>query len=64
MSNLLKITVQSDSDPCARAVFTWSEDLQDCDVLALGVEDATLDAMIAAKAHEGADFPGHTVTVE
>lgn len=58
--NTMTVTVERDY---ARATFTWSDDLQDCDVVAVGFSDEEIDAMIASKAHEGADFPGCKVTV-
>lgn len=47
----------------ARARFTWSEDMQDCDMIAAGFSDEEIDAMITAKAHEGAAFEGCKVEV-
>jgi len=61
--NLVVTLTRSDEDACAFARFTWSADMSDCDVVAVGVEDDELDAMLAAKAHEGADFPGFDVEV-
>jgi len=60
----MKVAITKNSDPCATAVFTWSDDLQDCDVLAVGIEDGELDALIAAKAHEGAEVDGYTTEIE
>ena len=47
----------------ARAVFTWSwpGGERECDVQSFGFSDDELDAMIAARAHEGGDFAGHVV---
>lgn len=58
------VTARLDADPCAFARFTWSDDLQDCDLLALGLDDNQLDALLAAKVHEGADLEGYTVTID
>lgn len=46
-----------------KAVFTWSDDLEDCDMVAVGFEDEELDALMAAKAHEGADVNGYNVDI-
>lgn len=57
----LIVTLRSDCDPCAFARFTWSADLLDCDLVALGLTDEELDAIMLAKGHEGADVDGFTV---
>jgi hypothetical protein len=59
----MTITITSKTDLTKTATFTWSDDGQDCDVLAVGFSDAEIDAMIEAKAHEGADFNGCTVEI-
>lgn len=60
--NNLVIIHTSNTDH-AMAKFIWSEDMSDCDVVAYGVDDDTLSAMLAAKAHEGVDFPGFTCNI-
>ena len=62
-SDLLVITVRSDADPCAFARFTWSDDMGDCDMLAGGLTEGQIDAILAVKGHEGAAVDGFTVTV-
>ena len=57
----MTVTVRSLTDLCAFARFTWSDDLQDCTVLALGVSDAQLDAIMEGKGHEGEDVDGYSV---
>ena len=44
--------------------FTWSDDGQDCNYVALGVPDEEIDMLIDAKVHEGVDFEGWTVDIE
>lgn len=61
MDNNLIITLRSISDPCAFARFTWSEDLQDCDVVAMGIDDDAMDAILSVRGHEGAPVAGYTV---
>ena len=46
-----------------KAVFTWSDDLEDCDMVAVGFEDDELDALMAAKAHQGANVNGYNVDI-
>jgi hypothetical protein len=45
------------------ARFTWNDKVTDMDMLTVGIEDDVIDAMIAAKAHEGVDFPGYICTI-
>jgi len=40
--------------------FNWDDKGEGCDFVAIDIEDEIIDAMIAAKAHEGADFDGWT----
>lgn len=47
-----------------RATFTWNDELTECDYVLFGVEDSELDEMMAAKAHEGADYKDFTVSIE
>jgi len=55
------IITSTDADRNAKATFTWSEDLENCDVVAYGFEDEEMDAMISAGAHEGSDLEGYNV---
>lgn len=59
----MEITITSKTDPTKTATFIWSDDGQDCDVIAVGFSGDEIDAMIEAKAHEGADFAGCTVEI-
>lgn len=56
----MQVTVTA---PYKKAVFTWSEDLEDCSVVAHGFEDDEFDASIEAGAHEGADVDGYEVSI-
>ncbi len=47
----------------ARAVFTWTADLESCEAVSFGIEDAELETLIAAKVHEGAELEGWIVEV-
>jgi len=47
----------------AEARFTWNDDLTECHHVAMGIDDATFDQLIAAKVHEGNDLEGWTVTI-
>ena len=62
-TNQLTVTVRSNSEIRDYATFTWSADMQDCDVVSVGLSDEQIDAILAAKGHEGADVPGYTVTL-
>ena len=57
----MKVTITRDY---AKAVFTWSDDLQDCHLTSYGFEDDEIDALMAAKAHEGKLTEGYTVEIE
>jgi hypothetical protein len=46
------------------AKFTWSDDFMDCDMVSIGFGDDDLDAIMAGKAHEGADMEGYEVTIK
>lgn len=60
----MKITVTSnDETRDARAVFTWTEDGADCDVVAWGFSDDELDEILEVRGHEGADVEGCTVAI-
>lgn len=48
----------------ASVKFTWNDDLTECSHVALGVEDADFNAILAAKGHEGADVEGWEVTID
>ena len=58
------ITITNIKDPSKYAKFTWTEDLQNCDHLAINIEDSEFDAIIKAKAHEGAKIDGWIVNLE
>jgi hypothetical protein len=57
----MKVTVTADYK---KAVFTWSDDLMDCDMVSIGFDDDELDAIMEAKGHEGADVAGYVVTIQ
>ena len=65
MENGMKITATpTDTNrDHARAVFTWTEDGENCDFAAFGIEDAELETLITAKVHEGADLEGWKVVI-
>lgn len=65
MTNALKITATpTDANrDHARAVFTWTEDLESCEVVSFGIEDAELETLTAANVHEGAALEGWRVEV-
>ena len=64
MENGMKVTITAnDTTRTARAVFTWTEDGQDCDVVAYGFSDDELDEILEAKGHEGADVAGYSVAI-
>lgn len=48
--------------------FTWDEDLQNADFVAMGIEDEDLDElldrMMLVGAHEGNDYPGWEVEIK
>lgn len=60
----MTITITTTADPHAFARFTWSDDGDECEITALGFDDETIDRMIAAKAHEGADLEGFNVSID
>jgi hypothetical protein len=60
----MKITITTtEPNRHARAVFSWSDDCAECSIASFGFTDAEIDALITAKAHEGADAPGVSVEV-
>ena len=62
-TNRLVVTVRSNSEIRDYATFTWSADMQDCDLVSVGLSDEQIDGIISAKGHEGADVPGYVVTI-
>ena len=60
-----KVYQINNADPTVRVVFTWDDAIENCDYVAMGADDMddTVDAMVAAKAHEGASFPGWTTVL-
>jgi hypothetical protein len=60
----MTITARPDSNPYAFARFIWSDDGKDCDLVAGDLDDETIDRLIAAKVHEGADLDGWTVDLD
>ncbi len=42
----------------SKVVFTWNEDLTECNHTALNVNDKDFDSLLNAKVHEGADLEG------
>ncbi|BCV07000.1 MAG: hypothetical protein CM15mV149_190 [uncultured marine virus] len=52
------------SRPTKYARFTWSDDLENCQHLAINIEDEEFEAMIASKAYEGANLEGWIVEID
>lgn len=48
------ITVTNKANPQRLAIFTWNDELTDCDFRAFEVSDEELDLMTESNAHEGA----------
>jgi hypothetical protein len=65
MSNL-KVTA-TQNGTTNQIIFNWSEDLETCDYVALGIEgdelDDLLDRMMLTGTHEGNDYKGWKVKV-
>jgi hypothetical protein len=47
-----------------KAVFTWSEDFSEFEYTAIGFDDAEIDTLIEAKAHQGVDVNGYAVDLQ
>ena len=47
-----------------KVVFVWNNELTECKVTALGVEDNEIDALVKSKVNEGNDFEGWNVSIE
>jgi stress response protein YsnF len=45
------------------ATFTWSDDMQNCEVVAIGFTDEELDQIMEQSGHEGADVEGFEVRI-
>ncbi len=61
--NNLIVIVRSNVDPYAFAKFTWSADMQDCDMVAGALSDEEIDVILEAQGHEGAEVAGYSVAV-
>lgn len=61
MSNQLVVTVTADYK---KAFFTWAEDFSAFEYTAIGFDDAEIDALIEAKAHQGVDVNGYAVDIQ
>jgi len=48
----------------SRVVFTWSEDLTECNHTALNVSSEEFQNLLDAKVHEGCDLEGWNVTIK
>jgi len=46
-----------------KAVFTWNEELTECEVSTMNIEDEELEALIDKKAHEGASVSGWQTSI-
>jgi len=57
----MEITVVTDYK---KAVFTWDDDLENCDFVSMGFSDEEIEEMIQNKVHEGADFKNYEVTIK
>lgn len=60
----MKVTVTTASQDFKKAVFTWSDDFMDCDMVSYGFDDEELDAIMEGQAHEGADLEGFVVVIQ
>lgn len=60
----MTITITNIKDSTKYARFTWSDDLESCDHLAVNIEDEEFEAMITSKAFEGADLKGWIVEIK
>ena len=49
--------------PYKKVIFTWPT-MDECQVVALGASDEEVDALVAARAHEGCDVAGWHVSIE
>ena len=58
------ITITNIKDPTKYARFTWSDDLENCQHLAINIEDEEFDMMITSKAYEGANLEGWIVEID
>ncbi len=56
----MKITVTA---PFKKAVFTWSDDLQDCNLESQGFDNDEIKMLMDVGAHEGADAEGYAVDI-
>lgn len=50
--------------PYKKAVFTWDDALENCELKAHGFEDEEIDMLIENKVHEGADLDGYSVDIQ
>jgi hypothetical protein len=57
----MKITATSEYK---KAIFTWDENLTDCEVSALGLSDSDIDFLVENKAHEGKDVAGWDINID
>ena len=63
-SDRMIVKVTKDTDPFSFILFKWDEDMCECDMVAAGDwTEEEIDALVSAKAHEGVDVPGHSVTL-
>jgi hypothetical protein len=60
----MTITITNIQDPTKYARFTWSDDLENCQHLAINIEDEEFDMMITSKAYEGANLEGWIVEID
>lgn len=47
-----------------KVTFTWNDDLTHCDYIGQGVEDETIEKMVAMDCHEGNDFDGFDMSID
>lgn len=47
----------------SKVVFTWNDDLTECNHVALNVTDKEFELLIDSKVHEGSDLEGWNVDV-
>jgi hypothetical protein len=49
--------------PYKKAVFTWDEECDSCEVSAYGFEDEEMEMFVSTKAYMGKDLSGYEVTI-
>jgi len=60
-SNIMTIIATRDFQ---KAVFTWNEDLDECNHTALGISHKEMDTLIENKVHEGVSFKNWNIEIK